>query len=443
MRLMTAVLLALVLSTMVCADDWPQWRGPNRDGISAEKDLMATWPPKKVWSFEAGLGYSAVSVSNGRAYVMGNVKREGDRGIDTVFCLDAADGKVLWKHRYECTTSKSDKQAAYSGPRATPVVDGDVVYTVSLEGWLFCLGAADGKVRWFQELNKYAFEDLSGLLYGYCSTPVVYEDKLFCYVNGALMAFEKKTGKPIWRCKGGRPLWNGSSPIIAELGGKICAVFGEEELVGADVATGDKVWSHVIGRTAVIAPVVMGDKVFYSSYPNRGACGVFQVNAENGTTTALWASREIQIYHAGNPVLKDGCLYSLDAARTEYLTRDKKVSSLKCIDFETGKVKWKQKKMGWAQLILADDKLFILREEGELVVVQASPEEYKELGRAKLAEGVYWAGPALADGRLYCRSNSGTVTCLKVSKSSEGDQAPAPANAGKAQPKPEKTEKDG
>lgn len=413
----------LLFSLEAGAEDWPQWRGPNRDGISTEKDSLAIWPPEKVWSFEAGLGYSSVVVSSGRAYVMGNVKGEGDRGVDSVYCLDAATGQVLWTHKYKCTTSRKDNQAAYSGPRATPVVDpdGDAVYTVSLEGYLFCLDEASGKVRWFQTLNKYAFRDLSGLLYGYCSTPVVHDDKIVCYVNGAIMAFDKTSGKPLWRCKGGRPLWNGSSPIIARLAGKTCIVFGEGELVGADAKTGEKIWSHVLGRASVITPIVSGDKVFFSTYPNRGACGVFQVKDAGSQPKALWANRAIQNYHVGNPVLWNGSLYGVDCRRTEYLTKDDKISSLKCIDFETGKVKWTKKKIGWAQVILADGKLLIQREGGELVVAEASPDSYKELGRASLPQGIYWAFPALANGRLYCRSNKGGVVCLKTGKYSKGD----------------------
>ena len=126
---------------------------------------------------------------------MGNFAREGTRGVDVVHCLDAATGQPVWTHKYECMTSKSDDQAAYSGPRSTPVIDGDRVYTVSLEGQTFCLDANTGKVRWHQQLNKYAFGDLSGLIYGYCSTPLIYENKIFILVNGALVAFDKSNGK--------------------------------------------------------------------------------------------------------------------------------------------------------------------------------------------------------------------------------------------------------
>lgn len=415
-KFLFCLLGGLLLCLTVGADDWPQWRGPNRDGISSEKDSFAAWPPQEVWRFEAGLGYSSAAVSSGRVFVMGNAAGETARGIDTVFALEAATGKALWTHRYECTSAMADQQAAYSGPRATPVADGDAVYTVSLEGFLFCLDAATGKVRWFQMLNKYAFPDLSGLLYGYCSTPLVYDGKTICMVNGAIIAFNKTDGKPLWRCMGGRPLWNGSSPVAARLAGRMCIVFGEEELVGADAATGDKIWSHPLGRAMVLTPIIRGDKVFYSTYPNRGACGVFQVGETDGRITPLWANREIQNYHAGFPVLADGFLYGVDGARTEYLTRDDKVSALKCIEFESGKERWTAKKMGCAQVIMADGKLLIQREGGELVLAEASPEAYKELGRAPLPKGVYWAVPALADGMLYCRSNEGTVVCLKTGK---------------------------
>lgn len=411
-RWLMCAIAALCFSFAVLADDWPQFRGPNRDGISLEKGWFKTWPPQKVWEFDAGLGYSSVAVSNGRAYVTGHVIGEGDRGVDSVFCLDAATGNVLWTHKYKCMSSKKDENRAYFGPRATPVVDAGAVYTVSLEGHLFCLDAVSGKVRWYQDLNRYAIPDLPGLLYGYCSTPVIADGKVLCYVNGAIMAFDKTDGKPVWRCKGGRPLWNGSSPVVAQLGGKTCVIFGEEELVGADVATGDKIWSYPLGRVSVITPVVSGDRVFFSTYPNQGACGVFQVL--DGQPKPLWTNREIKNYHVGNPVLWNGYLYGVDCSRTEYSFNDDKISSLKCLEFGTGKLKWTQKKIGWAQVLFVDGKLLIQREPGELIVAEASPDEYKEIGRAELPGGVYWAFPALSDGRIYCRSNEGKVVCLST-----------------------------
>ena len=133
-----------------------------------------------------------------------------------------------------------------------------------------------------------------------------------------------------------------------------------------------------------------------------------------GGVKALWVHRKMQVYHVGNPVVREGHVYGIDAARTEFSFSDDKISSLKCLDLETGRTKWVEKRMGWAQIIAADGKLIIQRECGELVVAEASPDGYTELGRAKVIEGPVWAIPALADGRIYCRNNEGLVVCLQV-----------------------------
>lgn len=402
---------ALLLSLAAAAADWPQFRGPNRDGKSPES--IVNWPPQMLWTFEAGLGYSSVVVSDGRAYLTGHAKGEAGRGTDTVYCLDAASGQVIWTHKYECLTAKSDDRGTYYGPRATPTVAAGAVYTVSLEGHLFCLDAATGQVRWFQDLNDYAFPDRPGLLYGFCSSPLVHAGKVMCYVNGALMVFEAASGKPQWRCKGGRPLWNGTSPVLVSAAGKQYVVFGEEEIIGADAETGDKAWNHVVGRVAVTTPIVAGDAIFYAACPNSGACGVIRLT--DGQPRPLWTNRDMQNYHVGAPVLLDGFLYGVDCSRTEYcFTSDTKVSTLNCLEFATGKTRWTEKKMGWAQVVAADNKLLVQRERGELILVEASPDAYKELGRANLPEGVYWTVPAIANGRMYFRDNAGKVLCFKT-----------------------------
>lgn len=411
----------LSLPCRVYAADWPQWRGPQRDGTSPEKGWFVTWPPEKVWTASVGVGYSSVVVSNGRAYATGHVRGDGDRGVDSVFCLAADSGALLWKHSYKCLSSRKDRRAEYTGPRATPLVDQDAVYTVSLEGHLFCLDAVAGDVRWHKKLNKYSPEE-KPLLYGYCSSPVVHGETLLCFLGGAIMAFDRRTGKPLWRRKGGGVMWNASSPVIAAVDGKPCVVFGDTGLVGVNVENGKKIWDYPLGRATTATPVVSGNKIFHSTYPNRGRCGVIELDGSD--PRALWTNRSMQLYHVGSPVLWEGHLYGIDCGRTEFSTRDSKVSSLKCIEFGTGRTKWVEKRMGWGQLIVADGKLLIQRECGELVAAEASPDGYRELGRAKVIEGPLWAVPALADGRIYCRNNKGDVVCVAAGKGTPTDGAP-------------------
>ena len=387
------------------ASDWPGWRGPSGDGVSPEKGLMATWPPEELWTASVGVGFSSVVVAGGRAFATGHRKGDGDRGTDTLYCLDAASGAEIWKYEYECLTLKKDKKASYAGPRSTPAVDGGLVYAVSLEGRLFCLDAETGKGVWSRNLPKYS-KRKKQLDYGYCASPVVFENLLLCHINGALVAFDKTTGKPRWRCKGGKSSWNGTAPVICRTEDSALVLFGEGELVCADAKMGEPLWKYDLGRTIVATPVVTEGSVLYSTYPNKGACGLLRVSTEG--PSVLWKTTALRAYHVGNPVVRNGC------ARTEYSFGDAKVSSLKCVDLENGSTIWAQKRMGWAQVILADGKLLVQREAGELVVAEASPDGYTELGRAKVIEGPCWAVPALAGGNVYCRSNDGEVVCVRV-----------------------------
>ena len=243
---------------------------------------------------------------------------------------------------------------------------------------------------------------------------MIHGDVIMCYLNGACMALGKADGKALWRRKGGKPLFNGASPIVTTSGGRACVVFGERELVGVDVEKGTKLWDYQLGRATTMTPVVSGDALFFSTYPNRGICGVIQLTG--GAAKPLWSNRHMQNYHVGNPVVWEGHLYGVDCSRTEFSNHDKRVSALKCVEFVTGRLKWAEKKFGWSQVITAGGKLLVQRECAELVVAEASPSGYKELGRAKLPEGHYWAVPALAGGLIYCRSNEGDVICLRSGK---------------------------
>jgi outer membrane protein assembly factor BamB len=410
---MAPCVIAGLLSAAIAAraSDWPGWRGPDGNGASPEKGLMATWPPEELWSASVGVGFSSVVVAGGRAFVMGHRKGDGGHGTDTLYCLDAASGAETWKYEYDCLTLKKDDKASYAGPRSTPAVDGGLVYAVSLEGRLFCLDAETGKEVWSKDLEKYSKRD-KPLDYGYCASPVVFEDVLLCHINEAAMAFDKATGKPRWRCQGGKSSWNGTAPVICRTGGPALVLFGEGELVCADVETGKRLWKYDPGRTIVATPVVVDGSVLYSTYPNKGACGLLRVTPEG--PDALWKTTALRAYQVGNPVVWNGHAYGIDCARTEFSYSDARVSSLKCVDLENGSTTWVQKGVGWAQVILADGKLLVQREEGELVVAEASPEGYTELGRAKVIEGPCWAVPALADGKVYCRNNDGKVVCVRV-----------------------------
>jgi outer membrane protein assembly factor BamB len=412
----TAILIAMMLAAApASAADWPQWLGPNRDGVSPETTRLADRPdPKEIWRASVGLGPSSPVVAGGRCCVMGYTGGlEDPHGTDTVWCLDAETGEIVWKHSYDCKGCES-QDVKFAGPRATPTVDGNAVYTLSLMGQLFCLDAATGKVLWSKDLVK----DLGGKVpgfYGYCCSPLVYAEKLILEVNskgGDYVALDKATGKVLWQASANRATC--ASPVLTEIDGAPCVLFvSANTLCGIDPAMGRQLWSQGLPWIHWMGPgAVSGNKVFVSSASLSRGCALVRI--EKNKPLIVWQDqKKFQTLHC-NAVYWKGHLYGFDNRGTDYSKQDDKKSSLKCLDFATGEEKWSRAGMGWGNLILADDKLIVLRESGEVVVAEATPAEYRERSRTPVLRGPCWTVPALAGGRLYLRSNAGDVVCLDV-----------------------------
>jgi outer membrane protein assembly factor BamB len=415
---MSSRILALMLTVMAgvgatFADDWPQWLGPNRDGISTEtsRDPLAQ-VPQPLWKTPAGVGVSSVVVSRGQAYVMGHKRGPQNRGTDTVYCLDAAAGSIIWTHTYDCLSCKSQDVRFY-GPRSTPTVDGERVYTLSLEGHLFCFETRTGKVLWARNLPR----DLNGRipLYGYCCSPLVYGDKLILELNAqeaSYAALDKSSGDCVWRLVGGDI--TGGSPVLTQIDGKDQVVFmGGGSVIGADPQTGTQLWRHSTWGHAWMAPAVCGNRIFVANASMPRGCGLIRIDA--GKPTVVWEDRakKFQTLHCNSVIWHDH-IYGFDNTGTDYQGKDSKKSALKCIELDTGRVKWVKPDIGWGNLIVYGGKLIILREAGELVVAKAAPEAYEELLRTTVFGGQSWTVPAIANGRLYCRNNAGDVVCLQL-----------------------------
>jgi outer membrane protein assembly factor BamB len=393
--------------------DWPQWLGPNRNGISTETPTAPlAQVPRLVWKNAVGVGVSSVVVSQRRAFTMGHVRGPRDRGIDTVYCFDADTGAVLWTHSYDCLSCRSQDVRFY-GPRSTPTVDGDRVFTLSLEGHLFCLAANSGEVLWFRDLVR----DLHGRIpvYGYCCSPLVYGDSLILELNApdaSYVALDKTSGEVLWRRAGGNVTCG--SPVLTRIDDVDCAVFmGGGTVVGLNARTGEPLWRHGTWGHAWMGPVVSGRDIFVANASQPRGCGLIRL--VGGKPTVVWEDRakRFQTLHC-NSVIWQGHIYGFDNTGTDYQGKDTRKSSLKCIELDTGRVKWTKSEMGWGNLIVHDGKLIILREAGELVVARASPEAYDELARAAVFGGQSWTIPAIADDRLYCRNNAGEVVCLRL-----------------------------
>jgi outer membrane protein assembly factor BamB len=379
--------------------------GANQNGVSNETGWLAKWPaggPKVAWKANVGVGFSAPAIANGKLYIMG-----GKDNKDTVRCLDAATGKELWSFTYDCAEEKYDPN---TGPRSTPAIDGNRVYTVSRRMQLYCFDADSGKVVWEQDLKKAVGARTP--YWGYGSSPVVFENLLILMAgskDGAVVALDKTDGKLVW--KGGEGSGSYSTPVVYRKGGEArLAVFLGDGLVGLNANTGAQLYKFPVTAQwgiTITHPLVVGDQVFISDGYKVGA---YLLDVSGAAPKEAWKTVEFSNMRTTS-VLWKGYLYGIDG------DNERKPPMLKCYEFATGKEMWKHEGLGNGSLMLADGKLIIQGEEGDLVVAEASPDGYKELARAKVFEGKpkCWTMPVLCAGRLYARNQAGDLVCLDVS----------------------------
>ena len=372
------------------ASDWSQWRGPDRNGISAETDWVAS-APKPLWKASVGEGYSTVSVVGNHVFTMGNAN-----GQDTVWCLNAATGKEVWKFSYPCG-GKVD----HPGTRSTPTVDGNRVYTLSHQGDLYCLNVADGKSVWNVNVSK----DYGGKRsqWGYTCSLLILGNRLILDI-GPIVAADKTSGKMIWQA--GNDAAGYSSPIAFKNGAEtLIAGFNGS---GPFVVTAEgKVFSKALWKTAwdvnAATPIVEGGRIFISSGYDTG-CALYELTPDN--LRVVWQNKNMK-NHANNCVLYNGFLYGFDGQVNE--------GPLTCLDFKTGQRQWAEGGIKGGGLMAADGKLIIMDSAGELVIAEASPAGYKELSKTKILGGTCWTMPVLSGGRIYCRNHAGDLVCMDVS----------------------------
>jgi outer membrane protein assembly factor BamB len=385
--------------------DWYRWRGPDLNGVSRETGWSTTWPasgPKQLWKASVGTGFSSVSVANGRAYTMGNRQDK-----ETVYCFDAATGTEIWKHTYDC---EMDPRYYDGGPSTTPTVDESRVYTLSRKGHLFCFNAATGRIAWQKnvndELGLKVFKEQTPE-WGYSGSPLVQGEKLILNVGTAGAAFDKSNGKVLWTT--GRELSGYSTHVPFKVDAEtFLAVFGARGAYAVALKDGKQLWHYPFDTSYDVNaadPILSGNKVFISSGYGRGAA-LFRF--ESGGTTKIWENKNMR-NHFNSCVLIDGHLYGLDG------DHGSRGSALRCIEFETGQVKWTEPSVKPGALMAADGKLIVMSEPGELIVAQASPESFKELARAQVMGSKCWTTPVLSNGRIYCRNSKGDVVCVDVS----------------------------
>jgi len=392
----TSLLLALAAGQTLAAD-WPQWRGPARDGISAETGWISTWPaegPKVLWKISVGEGCSSFAVVGDRVFTMGNDK---DSGL--VYCLDAKSGATVWKYSYPSTL---DPKMFEGGQCSTPTVEGDSVFVLGRQGQLLCLNKATGAVVWSQDLVK-AFEAKPGT-WGYAGSPLVLGNNVVIEVGGkgaSAVAFDKTTGKVVWQA--GDDSQSYASPYaFMQAGKQWVAFFNAFGLVVREAADGKEVmrypWktSYDINPTT---PIVADGKILITSGYGHGAA---LLPLDSADPKPIWENKNMRNKMNGC-VLWKGNLYGFDE------------TTLTCMEFATGTVKWKQAGLGFGSLMVADGKLIVLSEDGTLIVAEASPDAYKELAKAPAVAKRTWVSPVLANGVIYCRNNKGEVVAFDVS----------------------------
>jgi outer membrane protein assembly factor BamB len=399
------LLLVLILTgTVLLAKpgfDWPQYRGLNRDGISKETGLIQSWPvegPKVIWKVPVGDGYSAISVSNGRLFTMFSQQND-----ELVCSFDATTGKEIW--RYKLDSNFVNDQG--NGPRGTPTVDGDVVYVLGAQDMLAALNAKDGTKIWDHNLLK----EMGGKvpIWGASSSPLVEKDTLIVPVGGsennAVVCFNKKTGEVIWKSQSDEPGY--SSPIAVTIGGvRQIIAFSGTALFSFSPSDGKMYWRYpwktdwfVNAATPIL---VSEDKIFISTSYDRGSA-LLRVTSTGGKigVEEVWLSKGMK-NHFNSSVLHEGYLYGFDNA------------ILKCIDTTTGEAKWQKTGYGKGSLIFADGNLIVLGERGQLLLVEATPEEYRQKATVEILQGKCWTEPTLSGGKLYLR-NQKEMLCLDLS----------------------------
>ncbi|HLJ98049.1 MAG TPA: PQQ-binding-like beta-propeller repeat protein [Gemmataceae bacterium] len=391
------LLTAWILPGLLLAADWPQFLGPHRDSRSSETGLLATWPkngPPLVWQRPIGAGFSGAAVAGNRLVVF---HRVGDKEV--VACLDAATGQEQWQFAY--STAYHDDFGKGEGPRATPLIAGDRVYTLGAEGRLLGLELASGKKIWERALNT-DYQAPKGF-FGVATSPVLEGNVLLVNVGGrhaGIVALDKDTGKEAWRATEHEASY--ASPVVATIHGKRRAIFFTREgIVLLDPRTGQVVYSkhwraRMHASVNAASPVVTDDLVFFSACYGTGAL-LLQVGTDG--IHEVWTSGSAMSNHYDTCIQNNGYLYGFDG-------RQEEGAKLRCIELKTGKVRWTDDHPGCGSMILAEGNLIILTENGELLLVEANPVAYKEKARAQVLTAPCRSPIALADGRLYGRDTT-------------------------------------
>ena len=390
------------------AADWPQYLGPNRNAIYPGKALTKAWPdegPKVVWrKKDIGEGLCGLVISGEKAILFHEVARQ-----DVIECLNAKTGQSIWANRYP--TSFSDSLGSGGGPRATPAIVKNKVYTMGAQGMVVCTDMVSGKTIWKVDTQK-KFRAPNGF-FGMACSPLIEGNAVLLNIGGengmGIVALNKINGKLLWKTLDGEASY--SSPVMATLQGKNRAVFFTRSglavinPVDGNIDFQQRWRSRIHASVNAAAPLVVADQIFITSSYNTGA--LVMKSTKDGYKK-IWSNDTSLSSQYASVMHKDGFLYG-----THGRADIPPIPALRCVELATGKIKWSEDRFGDCQMILCGDRLTALMEDGELVLGQVSPNGWKEISRAQVVGLDARRQPALADGRLYVRSKN-QISCLEV-----------------------------
>ncbi|HEY2785972.1 MAG TPA: PQQ-binding-like beta-propeller repeat protein [Fimbriiglobus sp.] len=450
-RTLAAALFLSAVGSAVMADDWPQWMGPNRDDVWHETGILDTFPangPKELWRAAIGGGYAGPAVAGGKVYVTDRKLKEGvtppanafartaTQGTEEVLCFDASTGKPLWKHEYDCPYTISYQ----AGPRCTPTVEGGKVYSLGAQGDLYCLDAEKGSVIWSKNFPK----DCGAVvpMWGFAGHPLVYKNLLICLVggkDGVAVAFDKNTGKEVWKALHAKEPGY-CPPTLIEAGGvKQLVIWHSEAINGLNPETGAVYWTFPIkpnSGMSIMAPRQSGDFLYAGG--NGGAQIVLKLASDKPDATLVWQQAAVAMgMKAGakgiapinmTPFADDGVLYGVDQTGMmrafKVATGDRLWWSFKPVLGKDEEESYNRAAVGTAFIVKNGDRYFLFADNADLIIAKLTPKGYEEISRAKLkldlthnafGRNVVWSHPAFADKCVFAR-NDKEIVCYSLAK---------------------------
>jgi outer membrane protein assembly factor BamB len=420
-RLVLLVLSVLALTAVAFAEDWPRWRGPRGDGSWNAPPLPERWPErglKRLWRQPVGGGYAGPAVADGRVYLMDREKLPGAKpparpkqpedftgppdGHERIVCFDADTGRLLWEHKYP--TRYGGLGGYNNGPRAMPTVHDGRVYTLGAVGHVHCLDAVTGRVLWAKDMVK---EHKSRVpMWGFAASPVIDGERVIVHTgaepDGCLIAFDRTTGREVWR-RLPDPAGYCTPILIDAPGGRQLIAWTPENVHGLDPRTGKRLWTvpyRVTNGVSITTPIFRENIVFVTGYWE----GSKAIRLGPGPTDAelLWEDSETLRGVMSQPLYRDGHAYTIDRTK-----------GLVCFELKTGTVRWADHRLTprsrnpHASLVWAGDgdRVLILNAAGELILARLTPAGYAEQSRTQVIDGKVWSHPAYAGRRLYVRSD--------------------------------------